>query len=122
MYNKKGESLILTDSYINGKGELKGFKKFTLEDYKKHIDKYRNCHVIDKSDLEDYEIKNIERIHGKFKDVFLIIIDYPGIGFVNYFLLETENDYLLTHLSDSILMKNPNEFIDASAYLAEYKV
>lgn len=122
MYNKKGELLILTDSYINEKGELKGFKKFTLEDYKKHIDKYLNCHVIDKSDLEDYEIKNIERIHGKFKDVFLIIIDYPGIGFVNYFLLETENGYLLTHLSDSILMKNPNEFIDASAYLAEYKV
>ena len=68
--------LLMSKSYIDINGKLKNFKRFSIDQFKKHIDSYHNCTLIDKSDLEDYEIENMQQMYGHFKDTFLIIIDY----------------------------------------------
>lgn len=120
--NKIGKIVVKSPTYVNSKGELCSFKRFDLENFKNHINKYDNCLVVDKSELEDYEFENMHDQYGDFEDTFLLIVDYPGIGFVNYFFIETDETYFLCLFGDKLEINDPEEFIEKMAYLAEYKV
>lgn len=120
--NKQGELLVAGESYIDQEGNLRSFKRFNIEDFKKHINRYKNCTPIEKSNLENYELDNMRRVYGEFQDTFLVIVDYPGIGFVNYFFLEQDEKYLLCLMNDKTEISNPKDFVNKMAYLAEYKV
>ena len=117
--NKQGE-LIISKSYIDNEGNLQRFKRFNIDKFKNYINTYDNCMIF--TDLEDYEMENMYDLYGEFQDSFLIIIDYPGIGFINYFFIEKDDSYYLCLFNDIIEISNPNEFVDKLAWLAEYKV
>jgi len=120
--NNHSKLMVKATTYVDSNGELRCFKRFDLENFKNYINKYENCSSFEKSELKDYELENLHKLYGKFRDVFLVIVDYPGIGFVNYFFIETDDTYFLCLFNDKIEISNPEDFVDKMAYLAEYKV